>query len=57
MDPNKNPPSMVEVAKRLRQPPGPQLRGWQLANQEHKAMGEPEVSYEEWIKTATPPGK
>ena len=57
MDPNKNPPSMIEVAKRLRQPPGPQLRGWQLANQEHKAMGEPEVSYEEWVKTATPPGK
>ena len=35
-------------------PPGAQLRGWQLANEERVAMGDPKISYAEWAKTATP---
>lgn len=54
-----SPSFMQTIIDRLRShppsgPSGPQLRGWQLANQEHKAAGEPPETYEEWVKSATP---
>ena len=52
--------SIADIIARLRgtaqqpAPPGPQLRGWQLANQERQMNGQPPIPYEEWVKTATP---
>jgi hypothetical protein len=49
--PDSSAPASTPAAK---MPPGPQLRGWQLANQERQMNGEPPISYADWAKTATP---